>query len=81
MCAYKGGQVVVDAAAGYLGEYDPRPVQPDSLFPVFSATKGVTAGLLHWLALEKGSVLLSPTASGALVCTHKGGLSLPLLLP
>lgn len=50
VCAYKNGQVIVDTAAGFLGKYDPRPVQHDSLFPVFSATKGVTAGLVHWLA-------------------------------
>ncbi|CAL1385289.1 unnamed protein product [Linum trigynum] len=50
VCAYKDGKVIIDTAAGVLGRYDPRPVQLDSLFPVFSATKGVTAGLLHWLA-------------------------------
>jgi aarF domain-containing kinase len=32
-----------------LGRYDPRPVQPDRLFPVFSVTKGIAAGMLHWL--------------------------------
>ncbi|GAA0186262.1 ATP-binding cassette [Lithospermum erythrorhizon] len=49
VCAYKDGEVIIDTSAGNLGRYDPRPVQPDSLFPVFSATKGITAGLLHWL--------------------------------
>ncbi len=49
MCAYKNGEVVIDTAAGVLGKFDPRPVQPDSLFSCFSVTKGVTAGLLHWL--------------------------------
>ncbi|CAN0859362.1 Esterase/beta-lactamase LipL [Linum grandiflorum] len=49
VCAYKEGKVIIDTAAGVLGRYDPRPVQLDSLFPVFSATKGLTAGLLHWL--------------------------------
>ncbi|KAJ0044512.1 hypothetical protein Pint_05339 [Pistacia integerrima] len=49
VCAYKDGEVIVDTAAGVLGRYDPRPVQPDSLFNVFSVTKGITAGLLHWL--------------------------------
>lgn len=50
ICAYKDGEVIIDTAAGVLGKYDPRPVQLDSLFPVFSVTKGITAGLLHWLA-------------------------------
>ncbi|CAN7024806.1 unnamed protein product [Brassica rapa subsp. trilocularis] len=49
VCAYKDGEVIIDTAAGVLGRYDPRPVQPDSLFPVFSVTKGVTAGMIHWL--------------------------------
>ncbi|CAI0376281.1 unnamed protein product [Linum tenue] len=49
VCAYKDGKVIIDTAAGVLGRYDPRPVQLDSLFPVFSATKGVTAGLVHWV--------------------------------
>ncbi|PQM34282.1 uncharacterized protein Pyn_29596 [Prunus yedoensis var. nudiflora] len=50
VCAYKDGEVIIDTAAGVLGRYDPRPVQLDSLFPVFSVTKGITAGMLHWLA-------------------------------
>nr|XP_048331176.1 esterase/beta-lactamase LipL-like isoform X1 [Ziziphus jujuba var. spinosa]XP_048331177.1 esterase/beta-lactamase LipL-like isoform X1 [Ziziphus jujuba var. spinosa]XP_048331178.1 esterase/beta-lactamase LipL-like isoform X1 [Ziziphus jujuba var. spinosa]XP_048331179.1 esterase/beta-lactamase LipL-like isoform X1 [Ziziphus jujuba var. spinosa]XP_048331180.1 esterase/beta-lactamase LipL-like isoform X1 [Ziziphus jujuba var. spinosa] len=49
VCAYKDGEVIIDTAAGVLGENDPRPVQPDTLFPVFSVTKGITAGMLHWL--------------------------------
>ncbi|KAK1417813.1 hypothetical protein QVD17_26947 [Tagetes erecta] len=57
VCAYKDGQVIIDTAAGILGKDDPRPVQPDSLFPVFSVTKGVTAGMVHWLA-DKGKLKL-----------------------
>ncbi|PIN15324.1 putative unusual protein kinase [Handroanthus impetiginosus] len=53
VCAYKDGEVIIDTAAGVLGRYDPRPVQPDSLFPVFSVSKGVTAGMVHWL-VDKG---------------------------
>ncbi|KAJ9167570.1 hypothetical protein P3X46_019192 [Hevea brasiliensis] len=57
VCAYKDGKVIIDTAAGVLGRYDPRPVQPDSLFPVFSVTKGITAGMLHWL-IDNGKVKL-----------------------
>lgn len=57
VCAYQNDKVIIDTAAGYLGRYDPRPVQHDSLFPVFSATKGVTAGLVHWL-VDQGTVKL-----------------------
>ncbi|KDP33424.1 hypothetical protein JCGZ_06995 [Jatropha curcas] len=58
VCAYKDGEVIIDTAAGVLGRYDPRPVQPDSLFPVFSATKGITAGMLHWL-VDNGKLKLN----------------------
>ncbi|KAI7744470.1 hypothetical protein M8C21_024462, partial [Ambrosia artemisiifolia] len=57
VCAYKDGNVIIDTAAGVLGNYDPSPVQPDTLFPVFSVTKGLTAGMLHWL-VDKGKVKL-----------------------
>ncbi|KAJ4840839.1 hypothetical protein Tsubulata_045359 [Turnera subulata] len=57
VCAYKDGKVIIDSAAGVLGEDDPRPVRPDTLFPVFSATKGITTALLHWL-VDKGKVKL-----------------------
>ncbi|XP_028802286.1 uncharacterized protein LOC114757407 isoform X2 [Neltuma alba] len=57
VCAYKDGEVIVDTAAGVLGKYDPRPVQPDSLFSVFSVTKGITAGMLHWL-VDNGKLKL-----------------------
>lgn len=49
--------MIIDTAAGVLGNYDPSPVQPDTLFPVFSVTKGVTAGMLHWL-VDKGYIVL-----------------------
>ncbi|GKE28298.1 beta-lactamase domain-containing protein 2-like protein [Tanacetum coccineum] len=57
VCAYKDGQVIIDTAAGVLGKDDPRPIQHDSLFPLFSVTKGVTAGMVHWLA-DKGKLKL-----------------------
>ncbi|PWA35325.1 beta-lactamase/transpeptidase-like protein [Artemisia annua] len=57
VCAYKDGEVIIDTAAGVLGKEDPRPVQPDSLFPLFSVSKGVVAGLVHWLA-DKGKLKL-----------------------
>lgn len=62
VCAYKDGKVIIDTAAGTLGKYDPRPVQPDSLFSVFSATKGVTSGLVHWM-VDKGEFSLVDTVA------------------
>ncbi|RKO83095.1 beta-lactamase-domain-containing protein, partial [Blyttiomyces helicus] len=43
----RNGIDLVDLSAGVLGIYDPRPVLPDSLFPVFSCTKAITAAALH----------------------------------
>ncbi|KAJ4887887.1 ABC1 family protein [Raphanus sativus] len=60
VCAYKDGKVIIDTAAGMLGRYDPRPVQPDSLFPVFSVTKGITAGMIHCL-VDKRKLKLDQT--------------------
>ncbi|KAI3888422.1 hypothetical protein MKW92_009544 [Papaver armeniacum] len=62
VCAYKDGKVIIDTAAGMLGKYDPRPVQPDSLFPVFSVTKGITAGLVHSL-VDGGKLKLEENIS------------------
>ncbi|KAL6873654.1 hypothetical protein ACP4OV_013736 [Aristida adscensionis] len=62
VCAYKDGKVIIDTAAGMLGKYDPRPVQPDSLFPVFSVTKGITAGMVHWL-VDKGKLMYDETVA------------------
>ncbi|KAK3134491.1 hypothetical protein QOZ80_6AG0549860 [Eleusine coracana subsp. coracana] len=62
ICAYKDGKVIIDTAAGMLGKYDPRPVQPDSLFPVFSVTKGITAGMVHWL-VDKGKLKYEETVA------------------
>ena len=43
VAVYFEGEPLVDLAAGRRGEYDPRPVTPDTLFNAFSVTKGVTA--------------------------------------
>ncbi|CAI9295078.1 unnamed protein product [Lactuca saligna] len=57
VCAYKDGDVLIDTTVGVLGNYDPSHVQPETLFPVFSVTKGVTAGMLHWL-VDKWKMVL-----------------------
>jgi len=50
VAAYKDGVQVVDAFAGTMGPADSRPIQADSLFLSFSATKGIAAMALHILA-------------------------------
>src|ERR1043165_1982412 len=46
---YHKGRLVVDAWAGTLDATSDRPVNGDSLFPVFSCTKGIAATLAHLL--------------------------------
>ena len=50
VCAYRNGEMIVDAWAGEIGPHDPRPVQADTLFSSFSTTKGPAALALHILA-------------------------------
>src|SRR5690606_32293863 len=55
VCAYKDGEVAVDAVAGQMGPEDTRPVQRDSLFLSFSATKGVASTVVHML-VDRGQL-------------------------
>ena len=50
VAAYRHGQPFFEVHAGLLGPHDDRPVQPDSIFCSFSATKGVAALAVHLLA-------------------------------
>ena len=54
LVAYLNGQKVVDA---FAGNRDPggHPVMGDTLFPVFSVTKGIAATVLH-LLVERGRI-------------------------
>ncbi|KAI8813276.1 beta-lactamase/transpeptidase-like protein [Cladochytrium replicatum] len=45
----RSGKPLLDFTAGMLGTYDPRPVESNTIFPVFSAGKPVAASALHWL--------------------------------
>ncbi|KAJ3109575.1 hypothetical protein HDU96_007178 [Phlyctochytrium bullatum] len=58
VAVFKDGKLVVDVCAGVLGTFDPRPVEPDSLFPVFSCTKAITAAVCHRL-IQQGKLRLS----------------------
>jgi CubicO group peptidase (beta-lactamase class C family) len=55
VAAYLNGELVVDAWAGQAARDEPRAVDGDSLFTVFSTGKGVAATALHILA-ERGKV-------------------------
>jgi CubicO group peptidase (beta-lactamase class C family) len=48
-----GAELVFEAAAGIADRETSRPVTADTLFPVFSATKGITATAVH-LQAERG---------------------------
>lgn len=53
--AYLDGELVVDAWSGVADPATGRPVDGETLFTVFSVTKGVTATLAHILA-ERGAL-------------------------
>ncbi|HXT36989.1 MAG TPA: serine hydrolase domain-containing protein [Chloroflexota bacterium] len=50
VAAYQAGQLVVDAWAGVADAATGRLVDGETLFTVFSATKGITATVIHLLA-------------------------------
>jgi CubicO group peptidase (beta-lactamase class C family) len=49
----QGGRLVLDLSAGRTGSGDSASVRPDTLFPVFSATKAVAATAVH-LQVSRG---------------------------
>src|SRR6185295_16554304 len=55
VAAYLDGKLVVDAWGGLADETAGRAVDGDTLFTVFSATKGVAATALH-MQTERGLV-------------------------
>jgi CubicO group peptidase (beta-lactamase class C family) len=55
VAAYLGPRLIVDAWTGLADRDTGRPVDGDSLFPVFSVTKAVTATALH-LQADRGLV-------------------------
>jgi CubicO group peptidase (beta-lactamase class C family) len=57
VAAYRGGQLIVDVAGGVADQASGAPVTAESLFPVFSVTKGVVAALALRL-LGEGAIAL-----------------------
>lgn len=55
VAVYHKGELVVDAASGTMGETDPRAVHTNSLFNVFSVTKGIITTAVH-LLVERGQL-------------------------
>ena len=63
VAAYQAGQLVVDAWAGVADAATGRVVDGETLFTVFSATKGITATVIHLLA-DRGLELAPATGGG-----------------
>lgn len=55
VAAYHKGKLVVDAFAGIADVSTGRPVDADTLFPVFSVTKGLQATTIHRL-VHRGAI-------------------------
>ncbi|HBC88705.1 MAG TPA: serine hydrolase [Lentisphaeria bacterium] len=53
--AYFEGELVVDAWGGFADPKKKKTVKADTLFPVFSTTKGIAATMIHVLA-EEGKI-------------------------
>jgi len=53
VAVYEQGHLVVDAAAGHMGDPAQTPIDSQTLFPVFSCSKAITAILIHRLC-ERG---------------------------
>ncbi len=53
--AYRNGELVIDAVAGVADRQSGQPVDGDTLFTVFSVSKGITATCIHLLA-ERGQL-------------------------
>lgn len=55
LAVYLGGKLVLDLAAGTADPGKTRLVTPETLFPVFSVSKGITSTIIHRLA-ERGKI-------------------------
>jgi CubicO group peptidase (beta-lactamase class C family) len=55
IAVYFQGELVVDAWAGIADAAKDKPVEGDTMFPVFSTTKGIAATVIHILA-EQGKL-------------------------
>jgi CubicO group peptidase (beta-lactamase class C family) len=55
LAVYRGGELVVDTWAGVADRATRRPVDGETLFTVFSTSKGITATCVHMLA-ERGQI-------------------------
>ena len=57
VCVYHHGKIVASVCGGTLSDADPRPVQENTLFNVFSVTKAVLAATVHAL-IDSGDLAL-----------------------
>src|SRR5688572_14663753 len=55
LAVYQNGKLIVDAWAGHMDPDKAKPVVADTLFPVFSVTKGIATTAAQ-MAVEKGLI-------------------------
>lgn len=60
--AYRDGQLLVDVVSGVTDPVTKQPVTHDTLFPVFSVSKGIASTLLHQLVEEGKLTYETPIA-------------------
>ena len=81
LAAYLDGVLVIDAWSGIADAGTGREVDGETLFPVFSVTKGMVTTLAH-LLVERGLLRYdTPIAQlgRSLACTGRGGSRWPAL--
>jgi CubicO group peptidase (beta-lactamase class C family) len=82
LAAYLDGNLVVDVWAGVDDADTKRPVDGDTLFPVFSSTKGIAATLVH-LLVERGQLTYDTTVAEVwpeFAAHGKGGITVRHIL-
>lgn len=82
LCVMLGGKVVLERRGGFTDGSRGRPVEADTPFMVFSATKAFTAASIHKLADEGALELEAPVADywPAFATRGKGGITIEQLL-
>jgi CubicO group peptidase (beta-lactamase class C family) len=78
VAVYLHGELIVDACAGVADPATGRKVDSDTLFPIFSTTKGIAATLVH-LLVERGKLSYETPIAGVwpeFAAHGKGGITL-----
>ena len=80
LAVYHRGKLVIDAFAGVTDATGDKKVDGDTLFPIFSCTKGLVATLAN-LLVERGKISYDTPIAVTPGVTSANGVDVPSLLP